>query len=288
MFVRSLLQQWMRQNAEQTMRSLLDRGLKTRSFPPADGAEAEPLPSVEIAVCCAMQLEAGGILDLLADLQSTRCPSLIEHVGNLAGMPVAVVETGVGRVAAARAARELIAMRRPRWIISAGFAGGLIDAVARQHLVLATSVIDESGREIPIPGNWGATSAGVHLGRLLTVDRVVRTAEEKRLLAEKWSACACDMETSAVLEAAREQGIGLLSVRVVTDDLLDELPPDIESIVSQKSFASRLGAAAGAVLRRPASVKEMWNLRERAIVASDRLARVLQGLIPALARREES
>jgi adenosylhomocysteine nucleosidase len=179
-------------------------------------------------------------------------------------------------------------MRRPRWIISAGFAGGLVDAVARQHLVLATSVMDESGSELAIPGSWGAASAGVHLGRLLTVDRIVRTAEEKRQLAEKWSACACDMETSAVLGAAQEQGIGLLSVRVVTDDLRDELPPDIESILEQKSFASRLGAAAGAVLRRPASVKEMWNLREQAIVASDRLARVLQGLIPSLLRHQES
>ena len=288
MYVRSLLQQWMRQNAEQTMRTLLDRGLKTRPFPPPDGAESEALPPVEIAVCCAMQLEAGGLLDLLGDLQSTRCPSLIEHFGSLDGVPIVVVETGVGRTAAARATRELIAMRRPRWIISSGFAGGLVDAVARQHLVLATSVIDESGMEISIPGSWGAASDGFHLGRLLTVDRVVRTAEEKRRLAEKWSACACDMESSAVLDTAREQGIGLLSVRVVTDDLLDELPPDIESILGKKSLASRLGAAAGAVLRRPASVKELWNLRERAIVASDRLARVLQGLIPALARHQES
>ena len=40
--------------------------------------------------------------------------------------------------------------------------------------------------------------------------------------------------------------------------------------------------AAGAIFNRPSSVKDMWNLREEAIKASDRLAKFLEGTVEQL------
>ncbi|NQT40578.1 MAG: hypothetical protein HQ581_24005, partial [Planctomycetes bacterium] len=40
--------------------------------------------------------------------------------------------------------------------------------------------------------------------------------------------------------------------------------------------------AAAAIWRRPGSVKDMWRLRENAMVASDRLAEFLAGMIGQL------
>ena len=56
---------------------------------------------------------------------------------------MAVVLTGPAEGGCAAAGAELlIAGHRPRWIISAGFAGGLDPALARNDLVLPHEVID--------------------------------------------------------------------------------------------------------------------------------------------------
>ena len=90
------------------------------------------------------------------------------------------------------------------------------------------------------------------------------------------------METLAVADVCRREKVRFLSVRVISDALDDELPQEIERLLDQKSLASKLGAAAGAVFNRPSSVKDMWNLKEQAIQASDRLARFLASTIAQL------
>ncbi len=58
--------------------------------------------------------------------------------------------------------------------------------------------------------------------------------------------------------------------------------PAISIILRQKTMLGRLGAASGAIVRRPASIKDMWKLRENAILASDRLAKFLEGVVTQL------
>ena len=79
-----------------------------------------------------------------------------EHDGKI----VAVAIGGLGRAAARRAAGLLIAGHRPRWIISAGFAGALNPALNRNDLVLPEEVIDpravdsrSSGRTRSVPAS---------------------------------------------------------------------------------------------------------------------------------------
>ncbi len=280
MFLRALLNQWMQQNAKSTVQEFVRERLAgaTRSRAP----DNEPLPPCELAITFALSMEAGGFVDLLEDVVTTRCQRFIEHVGNLNGRRIVIGETGVGSVNAYEATTDLLAMHRPRWLVTSGFAGGMTDALARNHLLLATEVVDERGEVVSLGGAWGTGPAGVHVGRLLTVERVIRTPQEKRDLAARWGACACDMETASVLRACREQSTQAVAVRIITDTVEDQLPVEIESIVERKSLAQKLGAVTGAVLRRPSSIKDMWELRERALIASDRLAKFLVGVIQLL------
>jgi adenosylhomocysteine nucleosidase len=117
---------------------------------------------------------------------------------------------------------------------------------------------------------------------LVTVDGIVRQPEERKALAEKYSALVCDMESFAVAEACREQGVPFLAVRVISDAVDDQLPPEIEHLLKQKSLAGKLGAAAGAVLQRFSAAKDLWKLREDALKASDRLAKFLVGMVERL------
>jgi len=90
---------------------------------------------------------------------------------------------------------------------------------------------------------------------------------------------AVDMESFAVAEVCRERGAAFLGIRIINDATADELPPDVERLVAQKTQAARLGAALGAIWRRPSSLKDMLGLQRRAIEDADRLARVLLRVI---------
>ncbi|MFM2095689.1 MAG: 5-methylthioadenosine/S-adenosylhomocysteine nucleosidase [Planctomycetota bacterium] len=283
---RLLAAQWLRQTVGQqvgqAIRGAIQGELEARNA--AEQAGQEALPPSDLAVLFALEHESGGFVDVLSQSVTTRCAALVEHYGLLGTRRVVVGETGGGREAAYRAALDLIAMHRPPWVITAGFAGGLTAATRQGHIVLASSVVDETGREWKIPGSWGTPTGSVHVGRLLTVDRLIRTTAEKADLAARHGAIACDMETAGIVRACEEKGVRCLSVRIISDGLEDELPPEIERILEQQSLAQKLGAATGAVFRRPSSVKDMWNLRERALIASDRLAKFLTQLIPQIVR----
>jgi adenosylhomocysteine nucleosidase len=120
------------------------------------------------------------------------------------------------------------------------------------------------------------------VGRLLTVDSLLREPAERRLLAEKHGAIAVDMESFAVAEACRASGVAFMAVRIISDAVDDELPPEIEHLLAQKSFAGKLGAATGAILKRFSAAKDLWKLREDALKASDRLAKFLGGIMDQL------
>jgi adenosylhomocysteine nucleosidase len=152
---------------------------------------------------------------------------------------------------------------------------------------MADGLVGADGSRLAIDLKVDPTSLertpGVHVGRLLTVDEIVRLPHEKRALGEKHGALAVDMESCAVAEVCRRHRVRFLAVRIISDAVDDELPPDVRGLVKQTTRTARLGAAVGAVFRRPSSVKDMWKLREDALVASDRLARFLASTIEQLA-----
>ena len=67
----------------------------------------------------------------------------------------------------------------------------------------------------------------------------------------------------------------------MSDDASTDLPPEILSIMGE-SGSYRIGAAIGAIWRRPSSLKDLLALREKAIDSADRLAKTLLSIIPNL------
>jgi adenosylhomocysteine nucleosidase len=246
---------------------------------------SDPLPC-DVAFLFALGIESGGVVDLLQGAETSRHKHGVEHAGKLAGKEVVIVESGVGAKAAARATTEAIKFYQPRWVVSAGFAGGLNDSLRRGHILMADEVANLSSQRLPVglklDAQWLAATKGLHTGRLLTVDAIIRQPAERRRLAAEHGAVACDMETFGVAEACQQKGAKLLSVRIISDAVDDELPPEIERLLAQKTLASQLGAAAGAVLKRFSAAKDLWQLREDALKASDRLAKFLVGMVGQL------
>jgi adenosylhomocysteine nucleosidase len=252
----------------------------------ASAASDDDFLPCDVAFIFALGIESRGLVDCLQGGETSRHPHGVERAGKLDGREVVVVEAGVGGAAAARATQAAIEFYRPNWVISAGFAGALCEDLRRGHVLMADAVARESGEQLAVgikldPQVLAATK-GLHVGRLVTVDRLIRHPAERRALREQTGALACDMETFAVAQACRDSGTRLLSVRIVSDAVDDELPREIEHLLSQKTLAGKMGAAAGAILHRFSAAKDLWNLREDALKASDRLAKFLRGVVGQL------
>jgi adenosylhomocysteine nucleosidase len=256
-----------------------DSGPEPRTLNP-EPSSADFLPTDALFIF-ALGIESGGLVDLVEGVTIARQSHGVEHAGKLAGKEVVIVDGGVGGKAAQRATAEAIKFYQPRWVISAGFAGALDDNLRRGHILMADEVASLTGERLAI-GMKLEASKGLHVGRLLTVGDVVRRPEERRRLAAEHAAVACDMETFAVAQACAEKGVKLLSVRIISDAVDDELPPEVEHLLAQKTVAGKLGAAAGAVLKRFGAAKDLWQLREDALKASDRLAKFLAGVVGQL------
>jgi adenosylhomocysteine nucleosidase len=246
-----------------------------------------PSASCDVGIVFALSAESGGTEDLLSGTLTTKGDGFVAHTGSLDGRHVTILLAGAGREAAMRGTQALIRGHKPRWIISAGFAGGLRPELRRGDIVMGNEIVDISGRRLSIDLKSESTSA-VHVGRLLTVNRIIREPAEKAALGATHNALAVDMESWAVGEVCRQDKVRFLAIRVISDTVDDELPEDLDRLIMQRTTAGRLGAAAGTLFRRPSSIKDMLRLREDALVASDRLAKflesVIQQLIPAPVR----
>ncbi|MEX0979384.1 MAG: hypothetical protein WDZ48_11050, partial [Pirellulales bacterium] len=246
-------------------------------------------PPCHVGLVFALPIEAGSLVDRLTGMIRTEGSGFVAREGGLDGRRIVIIESGVGRQRASKATEALIVGHRPLWIVSAGFAGGLDDRLKQGDILMADSIADTGTKQLAIDFKLSAdsqTSPRVHVGRLLTVEKVIRDPAEKRELGKRHGALAVDMESIGVAEVCKTEKVRFLSVRVIIDTVERALPRDIDLLVNKKSTAGRLGAAAGAILRRPGSIKDMWQLKEDALVSSERLAKFLLGVITQLPKTQ--
>src|SRR5688572_29203539 len=109
---------------------------------------------------------------------------------------------------------------------------------------MANEVVNLAGQQIGIGVNTDPHSVvgmnGLHVGRLLTVDTILRHPSERKRLAQQHQAIACDMESFAVAETCRRLGVPLLAILIISDAVDDVLPPDIDNLLKQQSLAGKL------------------------------------------------
>lgn len=290
MVLRYLIRNWLQNAAREKLREAVTQAAQKELA--GDAATSEPPPAAEkeevahVGLVFALPIESGGLEDLLSGVITIRGHGFTARQGGYKGRGVVLFRSGAGRNAAARATETLIAGHKPKWILSAGFAGGLTESVKRFDVIMADRLVDAAGNRLSVdlrvdPQSLAKTP-GVHVGGLLTVDQIVRFPDQKRALGEQHQALAVDMESFAVAEVCRREQVKFLAIRVISDPLEEELPPDVERLLRQNTRLSRLGAAVGAAWNRPGSVKDMWQLKENALVASDRLAKFLVATIEQL------
>jgi adenosylhomocysteine nucleosidase len=245
------------------------------------------MPPCHVGLVFALGLEAGSFEGKLAGKISVRGSHFTAWQGGLNGRGILVVHAGAGQVNAAAATTALIFGHKPKWVISAGLAGGLNPNLKCGDIVMPDCIVGEDGSRLAIDLNISqqqrSSMPDLHVGPLLTIDRVAFKASEKRQLGQRHSAIAVDMESLAIADVCRREKQRFLAVRVVSDSVDEEMPPDVEHLLTRTTWARRIGSAAGTVMRRPSIAKDLWRFRETALVCSKKLAGFLEGVIPQLA-----
>lgn len=253
-----------------------------------DAAEPQPdFTHAQVGIVHATAMETAPFLN--------RCDRVRKYVGGdfvfrgglFGEIRIALAQSGMGPKLARSATLALIDGHSPGWIISAGFSGALQPDMKVGDIVVGNAIADEGGVELKIDLKMAPDPAiGLYVGRLLTVDRMIRTVAEKKALGESQSAIAVDMESLAVAQVCHEAKTKFLAIRVISDDLSADLPPEILSVVGSTGTV-RLGAAVGALFKRPGSFKDMWRLRDQGMGAAERLATFLEGVIAQLCPPED-
>ena len=276
----------------------------------AQGADSQrERPDAEIGFLFALEIESGGLQDRMQQTKTVRSPGFKAVYGEVSGRQSVVIITGPGKANAENGARILAEYHSGlRCIVSAGFAGGLVEGFARNETVLVERVIEQlpdTEKTEEVKNKTAAQHSASHLAKvrldkkmnqylaesfepplrrasLLTVGRMVHDPEIKSGLHESTGAELVDMESYAVARVCSENGIPLIGVRIIIDPVDERLPEDVEPLMEKTTLARKTGQVIGTLWRRPSSLKDMFRLNENAQTASQLLGQTLVEVIEKL------
>jgi adenosylhomocysteine nucleosidase len=221
-------------------------------------------PTARIAIIAALELEAG----IPRRLRVPPCPM--------------VYVSGPGRERA-RIAAERAITDGAEAILSWGLAGGLKEAAQTGTVLLPEAVISAEG-QWPSDRAWRERLALALAGRfsvnqqpLVSTERILTTRQEKSKTASESGASAVDMESAAIAQVATEHGVAFVVLRVVADGPRDELPDNVETLVTADGH-TRLRGLLGMVtsLRR---LHLLLALARHSQAARRQLGAVIQELV---------
>ena len=118
-------------------------------------------------------------------------------------------------------------------------------------------------------------------GPILTVDRIVLTAGEKRRLAAESGAMALDMESAAIASAASARSIPFLAVRGVLDAIDEDLAIGFDQFLDGRGEPQPLPLMRY-LIRHPLTLPHLVGLGLRTKAICSRLGRLLQELATTL------
>jgi adenosylhomocysteine nucleosidase len=195
---------------------------------------------------------------------------------------VTFVVTGMGRANAERAAHA--AMSEPHTIcISAGFCGALKEEHQVGEILVPDAVEEVEGtRTLECSRNLarGAWEGGAkRVKKLFTAREIVSTSEEKARLAP--FADAVDMESFAVLDAARAHHLSAVVIQVVSDRYDQDVPAELSTTLDEQGRVSVRGLAR-MVASHPLELPALIRLGRESKTAAEGLANFLEAYVKKL------
>ena len=253
-----------------------------------------------IAVLCAIRQEISPIAACMNVSKKFNIDEIPFYQGDMGGEPLTLVQAGIGRENAIKAASCLLESTSVDLLISAGVAGGIRPGLNVSDLVIAervgyTKQSDLDGEELQLAANFVCKEEIVqlarqcndnpetmlHFGNLLTVDKVIGKASTKRRIGEQNSFLAVEMESAAVAEVAMEKDVAFAAIRSISDDIDDDLHLDYDNVISDEGKV-KVGSIALSVLKNPQKLALLSRLNKQTRSAAKSLAYFMTKLVPLI------
>jgi len=253
-----------------------------------------------IAVLCAIRQEISPLAACMNVSKKFDIDEIPFYQGDMDGRPLTLVQGGIGRDNAIKAASCLLESTNVDLLISAGVAGGIRHGLNVGDLVVAervgyTKQHDFDGKELLLESDFACKEeivqlarqfsndqeSKMHFGNLLTVDKVINQASTKKRIGEQNSFLAVEMESAAVAEVAYEKGVGFAAIRSISDDIDDDLHLDYDNMISDEGKVKVTNIALS-VLKNPQKLALLSRLNKQTRRASKNLANFMTKLIPLI------
>lgn len=202
-----------------------------------------------------------------------------------------LVRTGVGHEKAGRVASRLLRQGRFDLVVSTGFACALGHAeigalIVGREVMSVCAKGSEASELFEMPGaEREAFLAFVdqnvphaHVGRFMSVDRIVGRASEKREYARATGAIGLDMESAALAIESQRAHVPFVIVRTVSDLLDEDLPLDFNLFLRPTGWLKGIGV----VLAAPWSLCGLRRLRRQSRLAADHLTQFFRAYVGAM------
>ncbi|MCP3917116.1 MAG: hypothetical protein GY711_16330 [bacterium] len=185
--------------------------------------DPRPPPPGRVGLVCALPAELGSLAARVTRRVTRHGCERLET--RLADTEVAMIVSGVGKVAAARAGALLLASGAET-LLTVGTCGGLVRSLELGALVHCSTAFQadfavREGRSVEpdaaLLAAWQHVAPGPS-GWFLTADRPVLSPWRRMRLARAFAGtCVADMETAAVAAVAQAAGVPWAALRAVTD-----------------------------------------------------------------------
>lgn len=202
------------------------------------------------------------------------------------GANVDFIVSGMGPARAANAMQS-VSLARYAACIASGFAGSLHAQLNASDIVVAKSVL-RAGSPDSLAADarlvTEATSAAAKpIEALISTGHVATTTAEKSNLGV--AAQAVDMESYAVLDAAKRHGVPAVAIRAISDRHDQILPVDLSAAVDERGQVS-IGRVLKMAAGNPGQIASLIKLGRESKAAAVVLARFLDAYIQRLSRIE--
>lgn len=200
-------------------------------------------PNKPIGIIAAMQIEAEGILARMTDVTTETISHITFSSGKLHGIPCVVAVCGIGKVFAALCAQTMILRYQPRLILNTGVAGSLSEELTIGDIAIAQRLVqhdmDTSALGDPVGlisginmvylpcdetasarlADCAASLEGVVVkqGVIASGDKFMSDGAEKRKIADRFGAVACEMEGAAIGQVCYVNQVPCAVMRAISD-----------------------------------------------------------------------
>ena len=192
-----------------------------------------------IGIIGAMADEVAGLKELMQDIEITRKASMEFYAGTLEGKNVVVVQSGIGKVNAARATQILIDNMEVEYIFNIGVAGSVSNNVKIGDIVLGEKLVQhdfdltafehEKGYipnlGIYIPSDLyllklaeeTKINTNLHKGIIASGDIFCTENKMSEKIAHKFNALCVEMEGASIAQVCYLSHIPFLVIRSISD-----------------------------------------------------------------------